>query len=461
MSFDTDLDLKLDDDKFADIFADDDDKPAFIPATSEGKPEYSSIDISSKAFWDKTSEERDVIFKQLRDTDPVSWQRPVEDAVTPDPDDPGYWAVVKNADIVEVSKNNDVYISGQGVLFDLLPALFLEMTQSFLAMDPPKHDKLRALVSAAFTPKQIARIEADIKTAAKNIVDDICSRESGEIEFVTECAERLPIRMFGDMFGIPEEMLVPVAHAAADIVAWADPETLAGRPADEVQVEAAATLHEFAEELIALRREQPGDDLFSALLQAEVDGQKLDDFEISAFFVLMAVAGTDTTKHTTSLSIRAFTEFPAQKAWLLEDYDGRIRTAVEEFIRFASPVMTFRRTCVKETTLRGKSIVPGDKVVMFYPSGSYDEEVIPNPHTFDLSRSPNRHTSFGGGGAHYCLGSQLAKSMLRSIFKELLFRIPDFRVGEPQYLGSNFMRGIKRMPFYFDPASVKESPSCE
>ena len=320
--------------------------------------------------------------------------------------------------------------------------------RSFLAMDNPKHDKLRKLVSAAFTPKQVRRLEDQIADAAREIVDSFAG-ESGEIDFVERCGERLPERIFCDMFGIPEHMRTRTVKAAGDIVAWADPEHLAGRPADEVQVEAAAALHEIAEELIALRREEPGEDLFSALLSAEVDGEQLDDFDIGAFFVLMSVAGTDTTKHTSAFTVRAMTHFPEQREWLKADYDGRIDTAVEEFVRYASPVMTFRRTAVKETELGGKKIIPGDKVVMFYPSGNRDADVFTEPEKFDLSRKPNPHVGFGGGGAHFCLGNQLAKSALRALFRELLTRIPDFEAGEPELLGTNFMRGVKRLPFRF------------
>lgn len=420
-----------------------------IPASAEHKPEHDEVDISSKAFWALTSEEREKTFALLREIRPVSWQRPVEDAVTPDPDDPGYWALVKHADITRVSKDNETFISGQGVLFDLLPDIFLQMSQSFLAMDEPQHDRLRKLVSSAFTPKQIKRIDDKIKAAAKEIVDDVAGK--GSIEFVEECAERLPVRMFGDIFGVPEELRATVAKAAADVVAWADPEILAGRPADEVQVEACVTLHDIAEQLIADRRKNPGEDLMTNLVQAEVDGRTLDDFEIGAFFVLMAVAGTDTTKHTASHTMRAFTDFPEQKDWLLEDFDGRISAAIDEFIRFASPVMTFRRTAVKETELGGHRVIPGDKVVMFYPSGNRDSDVFADPEKFDLSRNPNPHVGFGGGGVHFCLGNQLAKSMLRALFHQLLTRIPDFRAGDPEYLGTNFMRGVKRMNLEFTP----------
>jgi cytochrome P450 len=423
----------------------------FIPATAEGKPEHSPIEVSSKAFWDQTSEEREKTFARLRAEDPVSWQRPVEDAVAPDPNDPGYWAVTKHADIVTMSRDNKTFINGQGVLFDLLPVEFLEMSQSFMAMDAPRQPALRKLIASAFTPRRIKVIEDQIRVAAREVVDGFASEPSGEIDFVERCAEVLPVRMFCDMFGVPEHLRAQTSESAGDVVAWADPERIGDRHPAEVGMVACQNLHGIAAQMIAERRESPKDDLFTGLMEAEVDGQKLTDAEIGAFFVLLSVAGTDTTKHTSSFTVRAFTQFREQQHWLMEDYDGRIDNAIEEFVRFASPVMTFRRTATREVELGGKKIMPGDKVVMFYPSGNRDADVFADPDKFDLSRDPNPHVGFGGGGGHFCLGNQLAKSMLRALFRELLTRIPEFEAGEPELLGTNFMRAAKRMPFKFTP----------
>lgn len=423
----------------------------FFPATSECKPEYSPIDVSSKAFWNQPFEQRDERFARLRAEDPVSWQRPVEGAVTPDPNDPGYWALVKHADIVKVSRDSRTFVSAQGVQFDLLPPEALEMSQSFLAMDAPRHDKLRKLVSAAFTPRQIQRLDEQIQVAAREVVDSFASEPSGEIDFVGRCAEPLPVQLFCDMFGMPDELRAQTAKSASDAVCWADPERLGDRSPAEATLEACKILHGIAGQLVTERRRSPSDDLFTNLVQAELDGQQLTDAEIGAFFVLMSVAGTDTTKHTSSLIVKAMTDFPDQRDWLRADYHGRIKTAVDEFVRFASPVMTFRRTAVAETELGGKQIIPGDKVVLFYPSGNRDADMFAEPNRFDLSRDPNPHVGFGGGGAHFCLGSQLAKSALRALFHELLARIPDFEAGEPNFLGTNFMRGVKRLPFRFTP----------
>ncbi|WP_037078506.1 cytochrome P450 [Pseudonocardia spinosispora] len=411
---------------------------------------HCSQDVSSTRFWRLTSEQRDETFARLREREPVSWQRPVEDAVSPDPDDPGYWAVVRHTDIVTVSRDHRTFVSGHGVQFDLLPTEVLEMSQSFLAMDPPRHDRLRRLVSAAFTPKRISVLDDHVRTAAREVVDGF-ARETGEIDFVERCAAQLPVRVFADMFGVPYSLRGSVREGAAAIMAWADPESLAGRSPAELQMTGCTTLHGIASELVAWRRKTPTDDLFSGLVHARIDGQQLTDAEIGAFFVLMAVAGTDTTTHTASLTVKALGDAPDQRDWLLTDYDARIHTAVEEFIRFASPVMTFRRTATRETTLGGQTIQPGEKVVMFYSSGNRDTAAFHEPARLDLSRNPNPHVGFGGGGIHYCLGNQLARTTLRELFRQLLTRLPDLSAGEPDLLGTNFMRGVKRLPVTFTP----------
>jgi cytochrome P450 len=410
---------------------------------------YDELNVSSDAFWAQDTPERDLIFAQLREKSPISWQPPIESAFVPDPDDPGFWAVVRHADIVEVSRNSDVFVSRYGVMFDLLPQAFLAMSQSFLAMDNPQHNKLRRLVGAAFTPRQVKRIDDDIAARARRIVAAAADKAAaGEpVDFVADIAKHLPIEMFGDMFGVPEEMRPDAAHAVDEIVAWADPVLLAGRDAAEVQVGATVKIHEIAEQLIAARREQPANDLLTNLVQAEVDGEQLSDFEIAATMVLFAVAATDTTRHTASFAVKALTDFTDQREWLWEDFEGRINSAVEEFLRWGSVVLNFRRTAVAEYELNGQRILPGDKVVMMYASGNHDAEVFDRPDEFDLARHPNNHVAFGGGGIHYCLGNQLAKSMLRSLFRELHRQMPDFVAGEPKLMKTNFMRGVLSLPF--------------
>lgn len=427
-------------------------------ATSEGKPEYSAIEVSSMRFWNQSFERREAVFAALRRDDPVSWQPPVREVVAPDPDDPGYWALVKHADIVAVSRNSHTFISGLGVQFDLLPPSVLEMSQSFLVMDSGRHERLRKLVSVAFSPRQIKLIEAQIRAAAREVVDGF-AHEAGSIDFVDRCGKVLPIRLFCDMFGIPETLRGVVDQAAGEILGWADSETLAGRTPAQLRMQACQTLHDVCAELISHRRSNITDDLLSSLVTARVGGEQLTDLEICSIFALMSVAATDTTKHTSALTAKALSDFPVQREWLCAAYDERINLAVEEFVRFASPAMTFRRTAVRETELRGRRIMPGDKVVMFYPSGNWDRDVFTDPDRLDLARSPNPHVGFGGGGVHFCLGSHLAKSTLQELFRELLTRIPDFECGEPDLLGTNFMRGVKRLPFQFTPEKKRDPVS--
>ena len=410
---------------------------------------YDELNVSSDAFWEQNVEDRDLTFKQLREQRPVSWQPPIETTLHPQQDDPGFWAVVRHADVVEVSKNTDVFVSGYGVMFDVLPPVFLQMAMSFLAMDNPQHDKVRGLVGKAFTRPQIKRIDDDIASRARRIVAAARDKAvAGEpIDFVSDISRHLPIEMFGDMFGVPEELRQTVAHLADEIVAWSDPVLLAGRDGAQVQVEATAQIHQIAQQLIAERRKEPADDLLTNLVQAEVDGEKLTDPEISAVMVLFAVAATDTTRHTASFAVKALTDFLDQRQWLWEDFEGRINTAIEEFLRWGSVVLNFRRTAVAEYELNGQQILPGDKVVMMYASGNRDAEVFDNPDTFDLTRQPNPHIAFGGGGLHFCLGNQLAKSMLRSLFRELHQQMPNFVAGEPRLMKTNFMRGVVSLPF--------------
>ncbi|MDT7734909.1 MAG: hypothetical protein QOE12_2083 [Mycobacterium sp.] len=419
-----------------------------MTATAATPRPYDPIDLSSRAFWSTTAREREQVFAQLRADRPVSWHPPVEDALMSDPDDPGYWAVTRRDDIVAMSRDNETFLSGKGVIFENVPEELLEASQSFLAMDPPRHTFLRKLVSSAFTPRQIRRIEESIRANARTIVEELKDAGSGT-DFVERCAKELPIRTLSDMVGIPEEERQKVAHAADAMVSWADPVYLNGRQPLEVLFEAQMYIHQVAFGLAAERRATPGDDLLSALVNAEVDGDRLSDADIAAFFVLLAVAGNDTTRQTTSHALKALTDYPDQRAWLLQGFDNRIGGAVEEFIRWATPVMTFRRTAAKDVDIAGQTVSAGEKVVMFYSSGNFDTAVFEHPERLDLSRSPNPHVGFGGGGVHFCLGANLARAQLRAIFGELLHQLPDIAAGDPAYLAGNFIHGIRSMACTF------------
>lgn len=418
--------------------------PHTLPADPSART-YDPIDLSSRAFWATTADQREGAFAQLRAARPVSWHPPVEDSLMPDPTDPGYWAVTRHADIVEVSRNSEVFLSGKGVLFENVPEELLEASQSFLAMDPPRHTLIRKVVHAAFTPRQVRRIEDSIKANAREIVTELREAGSG-VDFVGHCAKELPVRTLSDMVGIPDSERNQVADAADALVSWGDPEFLDGRNPLEVLFASQMYLHQVALALTAQRRQNPGDDLLSSLVHAEVEGARLTDSEIAAFFVLLAVAGNDTTRQTTSHAMKALTDCPDQRAWLVEDFEHRIGGAVEEFIRWASPVMTFRRTAASDYELGGQHIAAGEKVVMFYSSGNRDTSVFDRPDRLDLSRDPNPHLGFGGGGRHFCLGAHVARAQLRAILGELLTQIPGLQAGEPSYVAGNFIHAVRRMP---------------
>jgi cytochrome P450 len=250
-----------------------------------------------------------------------------------------------------------------------------------------------------------------------------------------------------EMMGVDEDYRTEATDSIDGMTAWADEEVRGDLLPEELLMNSSLNLLRIALEIAEARREDPRNDLMTALVQAEVEGKQLTDEEIAAYFVLLAVAGNDTTRNTISHTARAFTEFPEQRKILMEDFDGRISTTVEEMIRWATPVMTFRRTASRDVEFGGVRIAAGDWVGMFYQSGNRDEAAFADPWQFDVLRDPNPHVGFGGGGPHYCLGTMLARAQLRSIWGELLTRVPDLEVGEPDYLVGNFMSSIKRLPY--------------
>jgi cytochrome P450 len=417
-------------------------------STIAGKPEFDELDISSREFWATTAVQRERTFAVLRKERPVSWQRPVAATLMPLPPEPGYWAVVRHADIAEVSRNSDVFISSKGVHMEPVPEDLIEASLSFLGMDGKKHAKIRGLVRTAFTPRSVAQLVDSIEKNSVRIVRELAAAGSGS-DFVRNCAVKLPLVTISDMMGVPDSQRDAVCHAADAMVSVTDPLFLGDRNPLEVMVVNQMFLHQVAVEMAQERRRSPQDDIMTNLVQAEVDGERLTDAEIGAFMVLMSVAGNDTTRQTTSLTMHALTQYPDQRDWLMADFDDRIGCAIEEFVRWSTPVMTFSRIATRDYELSGQHIAAGDKVVMFYSSGNRDGEVFDHPERFDLRRHPNPHVAFGGGGAHYCLGAQLAKAQLRALFRELLTTIPGIAAGEPTYLSGNFIHAVQSMPCTF------------
>jgi cytochrome P450 len=417
-----------------------------IEAPQRMRP-YDPVSISPLEFWAMTADEREKSFKTLRDERPLSWHPPIEGALLPVEID-GVWAVTRHEDISYVSKNPELFCSGQGVMIEAIPDDILDAAQSFLAMDAPQHSTLRRLISSVFTPRQVAKIQDQVNNQAVRIVDDLIKTTDGD--FVEQVSKKLPMWTVYEMIGLPEEQRDEAAHHADGMVSWADTDVAAGREPGQVINDSLVGLLTIGLELAEQRRAAPGNDLMSQLVQAEVDGRQLTDDELGAFFVLLSVAGNDTTRNTISLTTMALQQHPEQRALLKRDYDATIKVAIEEFVRWGSPVMTFRRTATQDTVLREQEIKQGDWVLMIYSSGNRDERVFADPYKFDLTRKPNPHVGFGGGGPHFCMGAFLAKMQLEAFFRELIFRAPSLRVGQPEYLTGNFVHAVKSLPYTLD-----------
>jgi cytochrome P450 len=413
--------------------------------TDRGQRPYDPLNVSSLSFWAATAEEREETFKILRRERPVSWHPPLEGALIP-PENEGVWVVTTQELITYVSKHPELFCSGHGFQFEEVPPDILEAAGSFLGMDAPRHGALRKLVSSAFTPKQVAKIHDQIKRQAGVIVDDMIT--AGQGDFVSQVSKRLPMWTIYEMMGLEDEdKRNEAAHHADGMVSWADEDVAAGREPGEVLNESLVSLLTLGMELAEERRRDPKTDLMTNLVRAEVDGERLTDDEIGSFFVLLSVAGNDTTRNSISLTMRALQQYPDQKAMLVESFDERIGAAIEEFVRWASPVMSFRRTATQDTELGGQQVKAGEWVAMIYSSGNRDETVFDRPEQFDITRTPNPHVGFGGGGPHFCMGNFVAKMQLREIFDQLLHRAPTLELGDPEYLVGNFVRAVKRMPY--------------
>jgi cytochrome P450 len=415
-----------------------------VTAAAVQEREHSPVDITSHDFWSQPFGVRDQTFALLRAGEGLTWHRPFPSLFPME--EPGFWALTRRADIAYVSQHPELFTSAQGVALDPMPAEVQHIASFFLTMDPPRHNTYRRLISSAFTPRHVRQIEEQIHRSAVSIVDDLVG--AGDIDFVAACSARLPMLTIMAMLGVPSGDQPGVAKAAEKLFGMSDDEysTLEERAQDTIN-EIMLLSHTGAE-LAKFRRTNPGDDLMTSIVNAEVDGHRLTDEEIGALLILLASAGNDTTKQTTTHVMMAFVDNPAQRDWLMEDFEDRIGPAVEEFVRWASPVMQFARFVTEDTEINGYPISAGDKVGLFYCSANRDETVFDEPGQFNLQRSPNPHLGFGGGGPHFCLGNQLAKVELQNLFRELLTRLKTVEFGEPDLLYSSFVHGVKRLPAF-------------
>lgn len=420
-----------------------------VPGQHNPKAAPDWVNLSDMDFWAGPYADREEGFARLRAEWPLAYYPEPESPLV---NGPGYWAVTRHAPLLEVSRRPEDFCSGRGSTHvPDFPTEFAEFFGSMIEMDDPRHHRLRRIVSRAFTPRMIKKFEQDVETAAAGIVDDIAGL--GACDFVTEIAARLPLKVICDMMGVPEKDYDFILDRTNIIIGVADPEYV---PADAdhitVLLTAGAELAALLTELGAYRIENPADDVISALVNANVDGERLTADEMASFFILLVVAGNETTRNAISHGLRLLTEHPDQRALWLGDFERHAPTAVEEIVRVASPVVWMRRTATRDTLLDGQPISEGDKLLMFYWSANRDSAVFADPERFDIARDPNPHVGYGGAGPHFCLGAHLARREITIMFRELLGRLPDIHVtGEPKRLRSSFINGIKHMDCAFTP----------
>jgi cytochrome P450 len=413
---------------------------------SHPTPITGELDMSQNDFWVRSLADRQSMFAQLRDLETPPYFEQPENPISDDGD--GYYALVKHADVVEASRHPDIYSSARGAtsLVDLPPE-FNEYFGSMISMDDPRHARLRRIVSRAFTPKMIKKFEEDVQLAAESIVSDLIA--TGPCDFVTQVSSKLPLKIICDMMGIGDEHFDMVLKNTNLILAGADPEFLS-QDMDEAVTQlltAGADLAALVTDLAAARQQDPGDDLTTALASANVDGEQLTTAELGSFFILLVVAGNETTRTALSHALMLLTEHPDQRELLLADFEGRIGGAVEEIVRYVSPVIWMRRSLTRDAELNGYQFREGDKVALMYWSANRDESVFTDPMRFDITRSPNPHVGFGGAGPHFCLGAHLARREITVMLRELLHQVPAIRAaGEPDRLLSSFINGIKHLP---------------
>ncbi|MDF5755336.1 cytochrome P450 [Spongiactinospora sp. TRM90649] len=389
--------------------------------------------------------EREAAFAALRaEPGPMRFAEPV---VSFAPEGPGFYALVRHAQVVEASRNPEIFSSAQGTTsIHEMPVTFLEYFGSMINMDDPRHARLRRIVSRSFTPKMIKQFEADVEAAATSIVDDLLAAGPGG-DFVAQVAARLPLKIICDLMGIPEEHHQTVFEASNILLSGGDPEFITDpEQAGALLLGTAKRL----QDLVATLADSSPQGLIQSLTSANIDGEALTPQELGSFFILLVAAGSETTRNAISHALDLFTRHPDQRELVLADLAGRLPGAVEEIVRVASPVGWMRRTLTRDHEMDGTRLREGDKVLLFYWSANRDEAVFAEPYRFDVTRDPNPHVGFGGPGPHFCLGAHLARREITVMLHELLTRVPGIRsVGEPDRLRSSFINGIKRMRYDF------------
>lgn len=419
--------------------------PARTPSTATSPtatpPAPAGIDLADPGFWRLPDSDRAAAFAELRGLDgPVRF--------TDRASGRSFLALVRHADVVAASRTPEVFVSGPGVTTPepagWVRALFGD---SMVNLDDPHHADLRRIVSRAFTPRLISRVEDDIREVAARIVDEVAEHRPDD--FVAAVAAELPYRVICNMMGIPErqrrEILARVNQASEHTGVARSRIRVPGRG-----LRALARMQLVIAALGRERRRRPTGDLISALVTADVDGRHLNSRELGAFFSLLLVAGVETTRNALAHGLHLLTEHPEQRALLLGDFDGRIGGAVEEIVRYSTPIVQFRRTVAAAHDLNGTRLARGEKVVLFFGAANRDERVFTDPEAFDITRSPNPHLGFGGGGPHFCLGAYLARQEMKVLYRELFTRLPEVRsAGGPVLVPSSFDHRVRSLRFTF------------
>ena len=373
----------------------------------------------------------------LRKNAPVYWHD--------EPNGPGFWAITKYEDVRTISRMPKVFSSYETsvMLPDPDPMGLYAQRLMMLNMDPPQHDRFKLLVSRGFTPKNAPLLRPKIEELARDIVDAVLAK--GECDFVTEIAGRLPSGLIAELMGMPrvdgERLydLTEIMHTNDDAIA-----------PPEMKMNSVGEMLGYAQSVADLKRQSPGDDLATILVNAEVDGDHLTDEEFQWFFLLLVNAGGDTTRNLLAAGLQLLFDHPDQRTKLMGDLDGLLGSAIEEMLRYCSPVTHFKRTAMQDTVVGGQSIKAGERVVMFYGSANRDEDIFENADTFDVARHPNPHVAFGAGGPHLCLGMHVARVELAVMFRELLTRMPHIEAGGPiERMHSSFIAGVHRMPIKY------------
>jgi cytochrome P450 len=397
--------------------------------------------------------EQHELFRRLRREAPVSWNEgPWHDGRQIFR---GFWNIVKYNDVLMMSRDPATFISSHGITMGTNPenaGPAAGLGKMMIVTDPPRHVRLRRLVNKGFTPRAVAAMEGHIREITTNIIDDIADK--GEVDFVTDVAAMLPLAVICEMMGVPKDDWKLMFELTNKVLGGGDPEYQAeGANIDQTITEGHIRMFQYFVGMLAERKQQRKEDLVGVLVESDIDGDKLTDEEILYFCYLLILAGNETTRNAISGGLLALFEHPAEKQKLLQN-PALMPSAVEEILRWTSPVTHMARTATRDVVIRDQQIRQGDQLIMWYPSVNRDEEIFPDGDVFTIERSPNEHLAFGIG-EHFCLGAGFARLEIRVMFEELLRRLPDIeQAGPAERLKSTFIGGIKHLPVRFTPERV-------